>query len=496
MFQKAKFQKSNRPNPFQLLISTAVAAAIIVGVAGPAMAADESVTVQLANLQKQISALNAKVVRIKSEQTAAIRKIVDETLAESRRQSAAMDQLSAGYDNGFYLKSGKDFSLVFNGLLQARYTYSHVENTIGNAGTALGSHYSGDMNGFGLPNAMLWASGTLFQHVLFKFGGNFGSTSSFNTAATGTFQLIDAWAGYSFAPWLNVRAGSMIVPFAPVKTIANNGGSEFPDFATSSLPFLPGYGLGADVYGVIGKGKFTYSVMVDNGSNSQNLVDSTSPLAGTGRDNRLGFYTREQFFGAGKPADFLDEPDLQWHKKLVWAVGVGLGYESQNSSATAFPGGQSSTKIAGLSTQSSGFLASPYTLNGNVYRATLDFRSKYRGWSLFPAVFYQQINSGADVIPGLPTTSVAQYGYYVQTGYFLLPHKLEMAARVGQLFTDGLPNEMEEYTLGLNYYLFGENAKIQSAVNYIPNEAALTNNVGSVANTQDIYGEVQFQLKF
>ncbi len=456
-----------------------------------------SIAGQVAALQGQIHALNSKVAALKAQENSAVRQIVEETLKASATQAAANSGLTAGYDNGFYVRSGKTFCLTFNGLLQARYTYSHVENIIGDPGSALGGNEAGDMQGFGMPNALLTAGGTLFQHILFKFAGNFGSTSSFTSPTAGTFQLVDAWGGYSFAPWLNVRAGSMIIPFAPIKTMANNGGSEFPDFATSSLPFLPGYGLGADIYGVVGPGKLTYSVMLNDGSNSQNLVDSASPVSGTGRDNRLGLYTREQFFGAGKPIDFLDEPDLQWHKHLVWTVGVGLGYESQNSSANAFPGAQSSTKITGLSTAPSpGFLAAPYTLNGDLYRVTLDWRSKYRGWSFFPAVFYQQINGTGTVIPGFPKSSVAQYGYYIQSGYFLVPHKWEIAGRFDQLITDGLPNVMEEYALGLNYYLCGENAKIQTAVTFIPNEAGLTNNVGSVVNTQDIYGEIQFQLKF
>lgn len=492
------FTFSSTRNQHGMAAAMLLAAASVAGGHAAHAASDpNSISGQVAALQQQIQSLNSKVTALKREQVSAVRQIVEETLKQAAAEPSAKSDVTAGYDNGFYLKSGKAFDLTFNGLLQARYTYSHAENAIGDPGTPLGANYSGDMQGFGLPNALLTASGTIFQHVLFKFAGNFGSTSSFTSPTAGTFQLVDAWGGYNFAPWLNVRAGSMIIPFAPIKTMANSGGLEFPDFATSSLPFLPGYGLGVDIYGIVGAGKLTYSFMINNGSNSQDLVDSTSPLAGTGRDNRLGFYTREQWFGSGKPADFLDEPDLQWHKHLVWTVGIGLGYESQNSSANAFPGGQATTKISGLSSAPSpGFLTAPYTLNGNLYRITLDFRSKYRGWSFFPALFYQQINGTGTVIPGFPKSSVAQYGYFVQSGYFLVPHKWEIAGRFDQLFTGGLPNVMEEYTLGVNYYMFGENAKIQTAVTYIPNEAGLTNNVGSVVNTQDIYGEIQFQLKF
>ncbi len=490
----------NFPKSFRLRINAALLAAAGSALAmGTARAATDpnSISGQVAALQQQIQALNSKVTALKREQASAVRQIVEETLKQAATESSASSGLTAGYDNGFYLRIGKRFDLSFNGLFQARYTYSHAENAIGDPGTPLGANYSGDMNGFGLPTVLLTASGTLFQHVQFKIAGNFGSTSSFTSPTAGTFQLTDAWAAYNFAPWLGIRAGSMLIPYTPLKGLANYGGSELPDFATSILPFGVGYGLGVDIDGVVGPGKFTYSFMINNGSNSQDLVDSASPVAGVGRDNRLSYYTREQFFGAGTPADFLDEPDLQWHKQLVWVVGAGLGYESQNSSAGAFPGAQSTTKINGLSSAPSpGFLATPYTLNGNLYRATLDFRTKYRGWSLFPAIFYQQINGTGTIATGLPATSVGQCGYFLQSGYFIIPHKWEIAGRFGQLITLGEPNRMEEYTLGVNYYIFGENAKIQTAVTYIPNEAALTNNVGSVVNTQDIYGEIQFQIKF
>jgi hypothetical protein len=56
---------------------------------------------------------------------------------------------------------------------------------------------------------------------------------------------------------------------------------------------------------------------------------------------------------------------------------------------------------------------------------------------------------------------------------------------------------MEEYALGLNYYLFGHSFKIQSDVTYIPNAAAYTSSVmGSAVNTQDLIFRTQLQLKF
>jgi len=100
------------------------------------------------------------------------------------------------------------------------------------------------------------------------------------------------------------------------------------------------------------------------------------------------------------------------------------------------------------------------------------------------------------IIAGSPKTSVGQIGYFLQSGYFLIPKKFEVAGRFGQLYTNGLPHEMDEYTLGLNYYFFGENMKLQAAETYIPRQAALTSSNGSLTNTQDWISELQLQVKF
>lgn len=81
-------------------------------------------------------------------------------------------------------------------------------------------------------------------------------------------------------------------------------------------------------------------------------------------------------------------------------------------------------------------------------------------------------------------------------GYFLVPHQWEIAGRIGDLTTDGKGKQSMEYTAGVNYYIFGENAKIQTAVTYLPNAAYTSPNVGSVINTSDLIGQVQFQVKF
>jgi hypothetical protein len=490
------------------VIGAAVAAVGPVFAADPGMQASsdmESLKAHITQLEKQDEAMRIRIADLEQradqnwltqERTAQIKAIAQDVLADARtRGQLASNGWEIGYDNGFFLKKGDEFKLQANALVDFRYTYARAENVNANPKTPLGSSYAGDMSGFSLNNAQIALSGNIFRDVIFKAMGNFGSNTSYIAPSAGTFQVNELWAGYRFSPELSVRGGSLIIPLIPIKTLANYGGSQFPDPAVTSVPFAPGYGLGVDVYGTLANQTVSYDVMLGNGSNSQNLVDSAVPAGG--RDNRLSIYTREQYVGSGKLSDFMEEPDLQNHQTFVWIAGGGVGYESRNSNASAFPSPQTTTAIGGLSTDPSpGFLPSKYTLDGNLYRSALDFRTKYQGWSTYTELLYQQINGNSVVIPHLATNSVGQFGYFVQTGYFLIPKKFEVAARFGQLLTVDLPNRMDVYTLGLNYYLFGENAKVQFAETYIPNEAGLTDSNGAIVNTQDYITELQFQLKW
>ncbi|MGD0463091.1 MAG: hypothetical protein ABSB74_11455 [Tepidisphaeraceae bacterium] len=438
-------------------------------------------------LQKKIEAMQGQVTSLNSEVA---------ELRQDQTQPASNGAWQFNYANGFTVQDGQDFTLKVNGLLDARYTYVDADNHTSLTNTALGTAPVGDLSGFSLNTAQLALSGSVYQHVLFKVMGNFGSTSSFTAPTAGTFQLNEAWGAFSFSPELNIRAGSVIIPIIPLKTIANYGGSEFPDVSDVTVPFAPGYGLGADVYGFVDHQRFSYDLMLGNGSNSQNLVDSA--VNGAGRDNRLSAYTREQYAGSGTVPEFNDDPDLQDHSHLAWILGAGFGYESQNSAASAFPGSQTATAIPGFSAASGpGYLAGKYALDGNLYRAAIDFRTKYQGWSTFTELLYQDVASEAGpIVPGSTRTEIGQLGYFVQSGYFLVPRHFEVAARFGELYTLSFPHHMDEYTLGLNYYFVGENMKVQLAETYVPQAAALTSGNGSLVNTEDWTTELQLQVKF
>ena len=496
----------------------AAVAAIIsgLGMAGLTHAATggQGAAVTNTQLQAEIEALKSQLAKVQHHQNSdwmskaradQVRAMVKDVLAKSRQESQYMDsQLQAGYDNGFYIRSAnKAFQLNINGYMQVRYTYS--KSAAGNNNTVSGGPAAGpfgNSSGFDFRRARLILSGNAFKSVIYSISGDFADGSS-NVGLGNTFQILDTWIGYEFNPGFMIRAGSMLVPFTHVEYYSS--GTEFPEFVASEAPFDPVRSLALDVSGNLNKNTLFYDVQVNNGSKANNL-DGSANVTGAGTfqlDNRFGFYGRVQFAGAGNNGDFVDSPDVSWHKHLVWAIGAAAGYEEQNSSAGVYPSPQNSLALAGLASPNGGFLGGE-TASGTLYRGTVDGHVKYRGFAFNSSIYFQQYNAAtpgaSNSTPTIYSTygtgSIWQLGAYGEVGYFLVPHQWEIAGRIGDLTTDGRGKQSMEYTAGLNYYIFGENAKIQTAVTYLPNAAYTSPNIGSVINTSDIIGQVQFQVKF
>ncbi|MBU0618444.1 MAG: OprO/OprP family phosphate-selective porin, partial [Planctomycetes bacterium] len=98
--------------------------------------------------------------------------------------------------------------------------------------------------------------------------------------------------------------------------------------------------------------------------------------------------------------------------------------------------------------------------------------------------------------------TTVQHGAYVQLGYFLpipgLEKKLEAVARVGGI--SALANGRDaawEYAAGLNYYLEGQNVKLQADVTKV-DEVPITSSYKSLANVNDdaLMFRVQLQVAF
>jgi hypothetical protein len=490
-------------------------AAAVLTLAVSARAADTSdtsssdVSTELKALKARIAELEAKENQnwLTEERANQIRGIVQDVIKDAKMRGQFADGPEVGYKDGFYIQTAdKNFKLVIGGFAQIRYEAA-LQNGYNGRTVAPGKGSQGNTSGFDIRRARISFSGNVMSPDLtYKFEGDFyGSsflTGANSTGATGQssggFTVTDAYVAYRFTDMFRMKVGSYKVPFAKAELTSdtNIGLAARPE---ELFPFDPVRSLGLSLYGDIIQDKLGYEVAVNDGGNA-NLFRRDDTVGSLNNiDNRFGFYGRVQWAGSGKLADFTDEPDLRKdNREFIWLLGGAVGYESQNNATTSFPSPQSTTVISGVSGGGSGFVA-PYTLNGDLFRGTIDWSAKYQGLSMLAALYGQQVNgnNGASAVPGIAVdSSFFQWGGYGQVGYFVIPQKLEVVGRAGALATEGGHDIGEFYTAGANYYVFGNNFKIMGDVTYTPEAAYTDSSENLLLNTHDVIFRLQLQLKF
>lgn len=479
----------------------------------------DDVAAELRALRAELDANKARIAELETragenwlnEQRASqIRAIVHDVIADAKIRSQFADGDTFGYKDGFFLQTAdKNFKLVVGGFTQLRYEAgfynatndrSFPSRSVGNGSTTPDD--PGNSNGFSIRRARINFSGNAWSPDLtFKLEGDFYGSSD------GGFTVTDAFVAYKFTDLLRVKAGSYKVPFAKAELTSDTAG-QFAERSEVLSPFDPVRAIGVSLYGDFVKDTLNYEVSLNNGSRTNTLRQPSLVGSGANLDNRLAAYARLQWAGNGKISEFADEPDFRKdNSAFIWMLGGAAGYESQNASNDAFPSRQTTTSSNGISNgDGPGF--TNYTLNGDVFRGTVDWSAKYRGLSLTTAAYIQQVNANSGNTSGTSATSIAtgpygpsdasffQWGTYGQVGYFLIPEKLELVGRTGILATEGYPNIGEFYSLGANYYVYGHNLKFLSDVTYTPEAAYTDASSGLLQNTHDLLFRLQLQLKF
>lgn len=522
------------------IVTSAIVAMAVLSV-GSALAADD--------LQSDVQALKARIAEqaarisdlerkdganwLTEERASQIKQLVHEVITDARSRGQFLDgDIQVGYKDGFFIQTAdQNTKLVVGGFIQMRYNYvkHHASHTGGPSGMNVGSFAQGthaDANGFDIRRARISFSGTLLSKDLFyKFEGDFygggfvdsvstntssGNVTSVRTRSSSGFAVTDAFLGYRFNDQFKIRAGSFKVPFAKAELTSDTTISlmERPEV---TAPFNAQRSIGVSLFGDLVKDQLNYEININNGSNSNNFrrVDTASSFAGTSNstanynlDNRLGYYGRLNWSPDGAIAEiFSAESDLRKdNSKFIWMLGIAGGYESQNSTNGTFV--QNTASIPGMGSNDKPGYASNYTLNGDLFRGTIDWSAKYQGWSFNTAAYIQQIN--ANPTAGTTSTSLPygtgksswfQHGYYGQVGY-MVTKNFELVGRAGVLLQEGDPNMGDVYSIGANYYLFGNNAKIQADVTYAPEAMFTDTGATLIQNTHELAFRVQLQLKF
>lgn len=332
------------------------------------------------------------------------------------------------------------FALKVNGFAQARYTFFSPDE-------------GKDNHNFDLALARLAFSGAVFDpNVQYFF--QFEATSFGNNNRV---SALDWWMQYRLSPELAVQAGRFILPYSR-QFYTHPGNLLFTDLSSADYAFNLQRAIGAHSGGKFGR--LSYDVATTN---------SIRALDAGGQQNigdELAFLGRLEL-DILDPYGYLESsPTLPSAPQLSVGVAAAFNPIDEASGFQNVLPGDRTTNI----TVDAGFRVGPLSLQA--------------------AGYYRSINYGS---PGLSDGD--DWGYYGQIGYYIVPGHWELAARISEVEFDNPNNpavlgDGREYTVGLNYYLYGHNVKLQLDYSFIENDPF------SGSDSEDHRVRVQTQILF
>lgn len=461
----------------------------------------------LESQQRQIERLEREVggstTSVEQDQANMMRAQIREILNEREfRESLMPSVVTAGYDNGFYIRSTDDmFLMKFNGLLQFRWT--HYDTQSSNRYLLPGVQRD-DLTGFDLQRARLAVSGHVYNkdwtyHIEFKA----------DAPQASDFVLDSAWLNYRLADEFQIRVGQM--KLASTRAAMNSDAHlQFVDESMFETVYGLGTGVGVRFWGQLFDRQLEYFLDVVNSTSDDGntAVGRTITPDPADLDSNPAILFRTVWHIMGASDDFVSQADIEFHESPVWDLGFHYAFNDNYLDST----GRGTQRIP--TTLPRPFRQGAFALvptNGlQTHDFGLDTQFKYMGFSTTGEYVVRSVDPRrAGRTPFTPwwlvsgdDSTTAQHGAYLQAGYFLpipgMEKKLELVARVGGVSV--LAEEQDcawEYAGGLNYYIEGNRIKLQTDVTKV-DEAPSTSQYTSLANVNDnaLIFRVQLSVAF
>lgn len=447
----------------------------------PAASSDPSLTLeeQLADLRSRLDAQAAELDRMRTSAGTSGRAPVDESEDRTLRNTGYV------YDNGFVIQGqsrdgDEAFRLRINSWVQLRHTYFASEGPTSS---------ENDLE---------------FERVRFVMTGHvFSKSLTYYTQVDAdndrgqTLSILDYFLSYDAGvEWLDlkpgtfgIRAGEWKLPFNRARRISSQRVS-FSERSMTTLFFDIERSVGVSLYGT-----------ADMGSTPLNwefaLFDgfrTSGARPGRAGDLDRNFATSGRMF-----ADLLSEwgedseSDLVRHDQPALRLGAGYAVGKMDAEGE-FEFSRQRTVDTGEALDA---ILPAGVDHYKMASFTVDANFKYCGWSFIADYYWRTL---FDFGP-TPVNNLFDHGFLLQTGYFVVPKKLELISRwdriVGDSSTLGAANgSADELGFGAVYYINGHNMKLifdASHVNgAVLNESALNMRPGDVG----WYYRTQFQLSF
>ncbi len=299
------------------------------------------------------------------------------------------------------------YSLGIGGRLQFRYTFKDNDEDFG--GT--------DTNNIDVRRARLALGGNIYSkliHYYIELDGD-----SFDVG-------VNFYVYFTPLEELNAKIGYFKVPFNQQR-MTTSAKLLFQDRAIASEAFDQDRDYGVDIYGKPFDGYMEYHAAVFQGAGEDPADRGTDDNL----DNELMYVLNLRYNPFGK-YDTVDETDVKYTEKFKATVAASVAFNAKNRDEKL----EDTDTIAGV----------------------VELSMKYRGLSWHNEYFVMTAD------PESGGNSIDSDGFFTQAGYFVIPKKLEVAARYSLVDpnSDVSDDFMREYALGVNYYFRAHRSKIQS----------------------------------
>ncbi|HZR84892.1 MAG TPA: porin [Candidatus Binatia bacterium] len=434
------------------------------------------------------------------------------TPEEGAEAKATTTKPTVAYKEGLgfvFATPDKRFSLAVGGYLQVRYTLTDIDGRYVNP-----SRGTTDSQSFDVPRARLWWQGTAFTpRLYYKIEIDVATTASGDT-------LRDAYLGYAVVEndWLSIRGGQYKTNYSR-QEMTSDARQEFVERALATLNFRFDRAKGIQLSGTPMNSLIEYYAGVFNTTGRNGPANPSNDFLYLGRFvvNPLG------------PIPY-SEGDFGPTPSPLVALGASYGYErtpasSFTSAATAGPNPDDPTQTI-LTSTGTGINRVPYQLmiqpaysrlqNPNdltvgIQNFETDLAARWIGFDLSFEYFLGWNNTQflRSVPPApfvLPPSNFNSRGYYGQLGYFVIPKKVQLAARYSEI----TPNEKAEVRLfngttvtqrqsemlgAVDYYFSEHNLKLQTDFGPL-DSYGVRDAAGNTSNRHDFRWRVQAQLVF
>jgi len=361
---------------------------------------------------------------------------------------------------GFTFTSADEkFQLSVGGRLQARYTFFDRDQESGNAAQRQ------DVSEWRIRRMKVWLSGYAYtKDLTYLLQTDMTATSTTPSSGTGNAgaKFIDhAYLNYRLIDEVQLLAGQTKVPFGR-QWLTSSGNLSFIDRSPVSDAFRPGYDIGVKLHGKIAKGLITYD-FGGYGGKGQGILSGTN-------DN--SFAARLTVNPLGELP--YNEADLETTGKPLVSVGANYFYDrfqftrGANAGASTFEStNQNFMSGSGWLTASRAFTQGIQNEKVEAQLIGIDAAFKWLGSYTVAEYFFGQAEgdqSGA---------LLRAHGFFVQSGYCVIPKKLEVAARYSYFDPNrDVRNDLQTEVAGaISYYFNKHNLKLQADIADIHNQA-------------------------